>query len=81
MTKQEIIAAFEQAEKDWSEGRNKYSCLCWYFGYYYSIDDVYEHLQPLWLKHRTHKGMFHFNTREERLHAIRQVLNDLKNEQ
>jgi membrane-bound lytic murein transglycosylase MltF len=81
MTKQEIIAAFEQAEKDWSKRKNQYDCLCWEFRDFYSCDDVYGYLLPLWKKYRTKEGAFHFNNREERLHAIRQVLNDLKNEQ
>jgi hypothetical protein len=90
MTKQEIIAAFEQAEKDWSRPQRWWQKdrfidrgLCRYFAnkqYIYGRN-TWDFLEPLWFRYRTKKGLFHFNNREERLHAIRQVLNDLKNEQ
>jgi hypothetical protein len=83
MNKQQIIAAFEQAEKDWSEGRNEERYLCCYFEFKLDIsrDYVDKDLQPLWRKYITRRGFVQFDTHEERLHAIRQVLNDLKNEQ
>jgi hypothetical protein len=89
MTKQEIIAAFEQAEKDWRRPQRwwqKDRCidygLCHYFGAGKKMCsyEVYKYLEPLWEKYRTTDGMYHFNNRKERLHAIRQILNDLKNE-
>jgi hypothetical protein len=89
MTKQKIIAAFEQAEKDWiekvkkgctPEGEITYNGLCNYFYLEQNLSatDAYKYLPSLWEKYRTREGDFHFNNREERLYAIRQVLNDIK---
>ena len=81
MTKQEIIAAFEQAEKDWSNNDLRYLCCYFEINLDISHDDVTKYLHPLWRKYITRRGFVQFDNREERLHAIRQVLNDLKNEQ
>lgn len=93
MTKQEIIKAFEQAEKDWSKKKkwwnfympkhNETDCgFCAYFILKHNIDSyvIEGHLEPLWIKYRTteHFKVYHFNNREERLEAIRKVLNDLR---
>ena len=88
MTKKEIIAAFEQAEKDWRRPQRWWQMergirdgLCHYFASRFNLSnfDVALNLKPLWIKYRTiEDSNFHFNNREERLEAIRRVLNDLK---
>ena len=96
MTKQEILAAFEQAEKDWSLPIETafeietHLGLCWYFVAELDLyeDDIREFLMPLWLKYQTRMGSaYNFNGygddkqgRAERLEAIKKVIIDLKNE-
>ena len=96
MTKKEILNAFLQAEKDWSEPITKaikthtHWGLCSYFWIIQDIDsDIQKkHLKPLWGKYRTEfETLFHFwsygddpKGRAERLDAIRKVINDLKTE-
>ena len=96
MTKQEILAAFEQAEKDWSLPietafeKKTHIGLCWYFEGQLRLNryDVREYLKPLWLKYQTLMGpVYDFNGygddkrgRAERLKAIRKVIIDLKKE-
>jgi hypothetical protein len=85
MKQQQIIAAFEQAEYEFSKNYD-WTFLCNYFNIKLNISniDIKIHLSPLWQKYRTVKDSrfsYHFKNRAERLYAIRQVLNDLKNEQ
>jgi len=95
MTKQEILDAFIQAEKDWDhteKGRDSYTHrgLCFYFwmGMMLHSDDVLRYLMPYWEKYKTREeNKYHFNGlgvepqgRAERLYAIRKVINDLKSD-
>jgi hypothetical protein len=88
MDKQEILEAFKKAEIDWSKPTNQsvefktYSGLCLYFFSQQDIalEFVIEFLQPLWIIFRTNNTDYHFNTRQERLEAIRNVIKDLENE-
>ena len=96
MTKQEILNAFLQAEKDWSEPIEQASenythwGLCAYFRIVQDMNDhiQYLHLKPLWIKYRnSFDEPYHFTSlgdepqgRAERLEVIRKVINDLKNE-
>ena len=95
MTKQEMLDAFIQAEKDWSEP-SKTSIekhtnwgLCWYFiGKQNLKDEQMYNLKIYWIKYRTtYVSTMHFRGfgwqeqgRQERLEAIRKVIIDLKNE-
>jgi hypothetical protein len=94
MSNKEILDIYKIAEKHWS--RPAWLCkifgwngtnegLCFYFlikhkEYYNS-----PYFKKLWLPYRTNyiKGVFvmHFQTRKERLQAIRNVIKDLENEQ
>jgi hypothetical protein len=96
MTKQEILDAFIQAEKDWSkpigwaQTTNTHWGLCRYFISHmgFSLEQIEEYLQPCWTKYETKEyGWYHFNGfgnepqgRAERLDVIRKVINDLKSE-
>jgi hypothetical protein len=97
MNKEEILDAFIQAEKDWSDPIETATQnvthwgLCGYLlnqGFTAKEIDIY--LEPCWLTYRTKKegGSYHFNGfgdepqgRKERLDAIRKVITDLKNNQ
>jgi hypothetical protein len=93
MTKQEILTAFQQAEKDWKRPFSNYDNfdtafgLCNYFAINqrYSQDNIEKYLRPLWKKYAT-KASFMYDFylsgtlpqgREERLTAIRMVIDDL----
>jgi len=96
MTKQEILDAFIQAEKDWSKSIKVLNIpsmqygLCRYFiiRMGFSLEQMEEYLYPCWTKYKTKEsGWYHFNSfgnepqgRAERLDAIRKVINDLKSE-
>lgn len=84
MEKKEILQAFKQAEIDWSEnyyGDNIGLCTyfkCIKFKTQYAVD---EYLKPFWFKFATRPNrVFHFRNQEERLDAIRKVINELENE-
>lgn len=83
MEKKEILEAFKQAEIDWSKN-NLDSSFCFYFVLSQNLsfrNQVEKFLQPLWFKYRTVKNSaFHFNNRQERLKAIRKVINELEKE-
>jgi hypothetical protein len=89
MEKKEILQAFKQAEIDWNKEyntkTNKYVNwgLCRYFGWKFDFteNDIRFYLQPYWLKYATIPDLpFHFRNKEERLEAIRKVINELENE-
>lgn len=83
MEKKEILKAFKQAEIDWIENNLLYYGLCFYFEDELNIDriEIIKYLKPLWLKYATTPfRMFHFKSTQERLEAIRKVINDLENE-
>jgi hypothetical protein len=96
MNKQEILDAFIQAEKNWSEPvetvtqNGTHWGLCRYFrDQGFATYEIAIYLEPCWLQYRT-KGSsgYHFNGfgdvpqgRKERLDAIRKVITDLKNNQ
>lgn len=89
MEKKEILQAFKQAEIDWSKPieeifeNNTYSGLCWYFEKEQCINPSLVHyfLKPLWKKFITkNHGLYHFYNNQERLEAIRKVINELENE-
>jgi hypothetical protein len=94
MTKQEILDAFIQAEKDWSEPIKRaqetdtHWGLCLYFRRIgFSWNELNFYLEQRWLRYSTLKSIYHFNSlgnepqgRAERLDAIRKVINDLKSE-
>jgi hypothetical protein len=94
MTKQEILEAFIQAEKDWSEptGIAMQNCTHWGLcGYLrnqgFTPDEIEIYLEPCWLPYKTkERSGYHFNGfgdepigRKQRLDAIRKVITDLKN--
>ncbi len=89
MTKEQILEAFKKAEIDWSKPRltnfqfKTYTGLCYYFVVQQdvSLDFVIDFLQPLWIKFKTTiNSNYHFENRQERLEAIRNVIKDLENE-
>jgi hypothetical protein len=91
MSNKEILAIYKIAEKHWS--RPKWLCwilgwndaiggLCYYFDNKHTEYRYSPYFKHLWYPYRTiHFSAFHFNTRKERLQAIRSVIKDLENEQ
>lgn len=93
MTNKEILTAFQQAEKDWKRPFSNYDNfdtafgLCNYFSIKlsYSQDNIEKYLRPLWRKYSTWDGFMydfkysgsHAQGREERLTAVRMVIDDL----
>lgn len=81
MTEEQILKSFKEAEKFFDNERPKCKGLCCFFCNYlkvshYNIDYV---LQPLWLKYSERKeNLYHFENRQERLEAIRKVIQDLE---
>jgi hypothetical protein len=89
MEKKEILEVFKQAEIDWSKEYNRETNkyvdwgLCRYFGWQFDFteNDIRFHLQPYLFKYvTTPDRAFHFNNRQERLEAIRKVINELEKE-
>lgn len=89
MNKQEILEAFKKAEIDWSRPTltdfqfRTHSGLCYYFAVQQdiSLNFIIDFLQPLWIKFKTTSTCsYHFENRQERLEAIRNVIKDLENE-
>lgn len=90
MTNKELLNCFEQAKKDWQRpmwkrllfgDRKTFDGLCYYFITQHRIftSDKMDKLMNYWTKYRTkYIGGHHFNTREERIHAINMVIKDLK---
>jgi len=87
MNKEEIIKAFKLAEKHWSRPE----WLCVILGFNGTTSGFCNYfsrqgcccilcLQNKWIKYRTTESyrMYHFNSRKERLQAIRNILKDLK---
>ena len=91
MSNKEILAIYKTAEKHWSRP----AWLCWIFGwnytyyglcYYFQVQHTKYYCSPyfkeLWYPCRTIQfNAYHFNTRKERLQAIRKVIKALENEQ
>lgn len=90
MTNKEILDYFEQALKDWNRplwkrklfgNKDTEKGLCYYFirRHRFSISCRMDILESYWIKYKTRDvGFYDFNTREERIHAIRCVINELK---
>jgi hypothetical protein len=92
MTNKEILYYFEQALKDWERPRwkrklfghkNTEAGLCYYFTHKMgSLRCRIDELSLRWEKYKTKDdGFYDFNTREERILAIRGVINDIKLEE
>jgi hypothetical protein len=94
MTKQEILDAFIQAEKDWSEpveiamqNRTHWGLCGYLLNQGFTVKEIDIYLEPCWLPYRTkERSRYHFNGfgdepqgRKERLDAVRKVITDLKN--
>jgi hypothetical protein len=90
MNNKEILEIYKIAKKHWSRP----AWLCWIFGwnytyyglcYYFQVQHTKYYCSPyfkeLWYPCRTIQfNAYHFNTRKERLQAIRKVIKDLENE-
>jgi hypothetical protein len=82
MEKKDILEAFKQAEIDYTKSKVK-GCFCFYFLLDQDLNNsqVEGFLMPLWKKYATTPDRaFHFNNRQERLEAIRKVINELEKE-
>jgi hypothetical protein len=89
MEKKEILKAFKQAEIDWIDYVKEYEYeyrlygFCTYFLFELRINKQVsdKHLKPYWLKYATTPdGLWLFRGTQERLEAIRKVINELENE-
>lgn len=92
MSNKEILAIYKIAEKHWS--RPEWLCrligwnytnmgLCYYFNRVHRNYFASGHFTKLWIPYATkYADPYHydFNTRKERLQAIRNVIKDLENE-
>jgi hypothetical protein len=87
MDKKEILEAFKQAEIDWidyvNEDAYRLYGFCAYFLFNLRINkQVFDkYLKPYWFKYATTPGgLWHFRNTQERLEAIRKVINELEKE-
>lgn len=91
MENKELLYYFKQAKEDWERSRWKRylfgqrrteAGLCYYFCNEHNIrvsSYKMDKLRDCWIKYSTkYVGVYHFNTREERIHAINMVIKDLK---
>jgi hypothetical protein len=91
MSNKEILAIYKTAEKHWSRPAWLCSILGWNYTYnglcyYFQVQHTKYYCSPsfkeLWYPYKTLQyNMYHFNTRKERLQAIRNVIKDLENDQ
>ena len=90
MTNKETLDYFEKALKDWQRplwkrklfgNKDTENGLCYYFiqQHRFRISSRIDILESYWIKHRTtDSDFYHFNTREERINAIKMVIMELK---